>query len=261
MTTNNLEILGPNKDLTNIDTEIKEAEEFLSEDQINIIRSIVTTTCSAEGEACTSKASDRVETDNSKWENLRPTLRSLGLVRETDVFASESKLNVSTEEDSDLDSLSDDDSEGHDDDEDEEDTHDDDNEDHDNDIDLESIEKRRKKFRRKLRRKRKAMLQQKMACATKSKSQEASTAPENAESIIIIEDEVKTIPKMDMSIIEDTKAVYEVKEAEKLASNELKSQNSDQQSASELSKSSEQSNLEKTTGDYLRKLSWMFPGC
>jgi transcription factor IIIB subunit 2 len=35
------EILGPNKDVTNIDTEIKEAEEFLSEDQINLIKSIV----------------------------------------------------------------------------------------------------------------------------------------------------------------------------------------------------------------------------
>ena len=88
------EILGPNKELTNIDTEIKEAEEFLSEDQISIIRSIVvgnehfTDSRPDESQIAAAIASaeatqNNTEIGNDKWNNLKPTLRSLGLVKET----------------------------------------------------------------------------------------------------------------------------------------------------------------------------------
>ena len=74
-----LELLGPNKDITNIDVEINEAEEFLTTDQLNIIRSIVD-----------DEAQIRINTDEeqeaSEWSSdrlsnlgLRPTLESLGL--------------------------------------------------------------------------------------------------------------------------------------------------------------------------------------
>ena len=84
------EILGPNKDLTNIDTELKEAEDFLSEEQIGIIRSIViesekligNVSEKLEGVACGSGCGSGGDDEASKWNNLRPTLKSLGLVRE-----------------------------------------------------------------------------------------------------------------------------------------------------------------------------------
>ncbi len=86
--------MGPNKELTNIDTEIKEAEEFLSEDQISIIRSIVvgnehftdSKPDETQVEATTGSTEAKqnsTEIDNDKWNNLKPTLRSLGLVKET----------------------------------------------------------------------------------------------------------------------------------------------------------------------------------
>ena len=52
--------------MTNIDTEIKEAEDFLSEDQITLIRSIA----------------DVEEPLKNIPEHLRPTLRSLGLAKQ-----------------------------------------------------------------------------------------------------------------------------------------------------------------------------------
>jgi hypothetical protein len=140
------EILGPNKDLTNIESEIKEAEEFLSEDQINIIKSIVTDPDISKSSDINIDGSKKI--DNDKWNNLRPTLRSLGLVREFD----SSKPNENSDSD---DSLSDDEDDDNDDEDlddlDEEDDEDEDNEDHDTDIDLECIRKRRKKFKRKMR--------------------------------------------------------------------------------------------------------------
>ena len=91
--------MGPNKELTNIDSEIKEAEEFLSEDQISIIRSIVVgnehytdsktdeteVTAIAATSAAAGSSGQQItsEIDNQKWNNLKPTLRSLGMVKET----------------------------------------------------------------------------------------------------------------------------------------------------------------------------------
>lgn len=246
-----LEILGPNKDLTNIDTEIKEAEEFLSEDQINIIRSIVTTDetiAVTDGATSSSKCSsnDKVEPDNSKWENLRPTLRSLGLVRESlNEPASNSNLNVSTEDESDFDSLSDDDSDLNDDFEDDDDIdEEEDNEDHENDIDLESIQKRRKKFRQKLRNKKKKKLMLKQASENVSKTEkqdELQIISIESEPIVILE-EVK--PKSDTSIISL------IKEDIKPSTNESNNQCSKRRSSASLSKHTEltDNNLEKKTG-------------
>ena len=204
--------MGPNKDTTNIDTEIKEAEEFLSEDQINVIRSIVTIgetsglpaiTEGSESTATSTTAnliSDKTSIDNSKWDNLKPTLRSLGLVREIGAESTCVNLNASTEEDTDLDSDDDDDDDDDDDlenddlDEDEEDldTNDDDNADHDNDIDLASIQKRRRKFRRKMKRLKRLKLQQKTTAtihiADKSEDVQIISTVNAEQAIIIIDD-------------------------------------------------------------------------
>jgi transcription factor IIIB subunit 2 len=147
------EILGPNKDLTNIDTEIKEAEEFLSEDQINLIRSIVTDPVI---EATTSSKTVNGETTtNDKWNNLRPTLRSLGLVRETGATTS----NVTSENDEDSDDFSDEDEDL--DDDDDLDDEDDENgldedydlneDDNDDTLDLLTIRKRKRMIRKRKR--------------------------------------------------------------------------------------------------------------
>lgn len=72
--------MGPNKDATNIDLEIQEAEEFLSEEQISLIKSIV------EGEAnASAKSAEETPTTSSMWNAsaLRPSLRSLGLGRDS----------------------------------------------------------------------------------------------------------------------------------------------------------------------------------
>ena len=210
------EILGPNKDLTNIDTEIKEAEEFLSEDQINIIRSIVTiddTHAATEATAVSTTASkapvDKTADtlDNAKWDNLRPTLRSLGLVRERDVVSASTSLNASTEEDTDLDSDDDEEDDENDESDDEneenpneEDEEEDDNDDHDNDIDLASIQKRRRKFRRKIRRQKRLRMQQKQnAIAAKSSAttSAAVSADKSGEEIQII----STVPASDSAVI------------------------------------------------------------
>jgi hypothetical protein len=98
------EILGPNKDLTNIDTEIKEAEEFLSEEQINIIRSIVTESEKMVDKSDTNGAS--TSSDASKWNNLKPTLKSLGLVREPSSLIG--RIDEENSENEDLDDESDD---------------------------------------------------------------------------------------------------------------------------------------------------------
>ena len=177
------EILGPNKDLTNIESEIKEAEEFLSEDQINIIKSIVT-----EPDTYPSKSSGS-NNDNDKWNNLRPTLRSLGLVRELDISKenevsdSEDSLSDDEDNDEDLDELDDD-----------EDEEDDDGEDHDTDIDLECIRKRRKKFKRKMRNlKRKKLLETNSNVKTTTES----ITTEIIEAIVIDENELKSDKKID----------------------------------------------------------------
>jgi hypothetical protein len=247
------EILGPNKDLTNLDTEIKEAEEFLSEDQINIIRSIVTTDETSTISSAKCSSNDKIEAESSKWENLRPTLRSLGLVRET-LNVSSSNLNASTEEDSDFDSLSDDEddddveSDINDDIEEEEDTHDDENEDHDNDFDLESIQKRRKKYRQKmkLRKKKKLRLLQEKEDALKSKKLDDDIQCITIDSEpIIIEEVTKIIQKVDtITTTEDTKQDL------KSISNKLNNQNGKPRSSVSLSKSVEPcgSDLEKKSG-------------
>jgi len=260
-----IEILGPNKDLTNIDTEIKEAEEFLSEDQINIIRSIVTTdetNTLTEGATSSSKCSstDKIEADSSKWENLRPTLRSLGLVRES-LSVSGPNLNASTEEDSDFDSLSDDDSDMNDEFEDdgEEDTHEEDNEDHDNDIDLESIQKRRKRFRQKLKFKRKKKLLLRQTNENDSnkvqKQDDLEIITLESEPVIIV-DEVKVAPKIDSSATEDLKTSLN-KQDVKTISNESDNQTSRQRSSASLSKSigPTESESEKKAGKFLKNIS------
>lgn len=65
LTTFEEQILGPNKDLTNVESEIKEAAEFLSEDQIKIIKSIVGT------------ENQNQKFDESKWNNLKPSLSGI----------------------------------------------------------------------------------------------------------------------------------------------------------------------------------------
>ena len=77
--------------LTNIDAEIKETEEFLSEEKINSIRTLVSGDLSSfpsatdltvsENQVTTSKRNG----EEDKWSNLRPTLRYLAFVRETSV--------------------------------------------------------------------------------------------------------------------------------------------------------------------------------
>jgi transcription factor IIIB subunit 2 len=155
------QILGPNKQLTNIDAEIKETQEFLSEDQINIIRSIVGTTSKDLPVTVIPEIS----------ENLRPTLRSLGLVRETtttktdnlDIITEVDLEDDLTDESDELDSLSSDLSGNEDEDEEGLDTTlDEDNEDHDNDIDLEMIRKRSKRFKRKRKLKRQKKLNERI---------------------------------------------------------------------------------------------------
>jgi hypothetical protein len=242
--------------LTNLDTEIKEAEEFLSEDQINIIRSIVTTDETSTISSAKCSSNDKIEAESSKWENLRPTLRSLGLVRET-LNVSSSNLNASTEEDSDFDSLSDDDddddveSDINDDIEEEEDTHDDENEDHDNDFDLESIQKRRKKYRQKmkLRKKKQLRLLQEKEDALKSKKLDDDIQCITVDSEpIIIEEVTKVIQKVDtITTTEDTKQDL------KSISNKLNNQNGKPRSSVSLSKSVEPcgSDLEKKSGKWI----------
>lgn len=134
-----LEILGPNKDITNVDTEIKEAEEFLSEDQINIIRSIVgpisipqqqqqlrdeepTTSKLAVLDDTTTK---RVltEEEKEKWNNLRPTLRSFGFGRPNNARHTDD-YDEDDEEDDDEDNDEDDEDEDEDEDGEEEDKRD-----------------------------------------------------------------------------------------------------------------------------------------
>jgi transcription factor IIIB subunit 2 len=141
------EILGPNKDLTNIDTEIKEAEEFLSEEQINIIRSIVTDSEKlADLQTVSTSAINNwpgVENGvNSQWENLKPTLKSLGFVRESP----KNNENKRYDEQSSSDEEDFDDEDGI---SDLSDFYDQEDEEDGNDyLDLESIKKRRRKYKK-----------------------------------------------------------------------------------------------------------------
>lgn len=129
------EILGPNKDLLNIDTEIQEAEEFLSEDQKSLIRSIV-------------------DDDSLKMlpENLRPTLRSLGLAKQSVTLSSDILINdqAHTDDENFSEEYEDSNDEFDSDDFDNDDEIDSEVENESNDIDLNSI--KRRKRRRKLRR-------------------------------------------------------------------------------------------------------------
>jgi len=217
------------------------------------------TSALTDGAASSSKcaSSDKIEADSSKWENLRPTLRSLGLVRET-LNVSSSNLNASTEEDSDFDSLSDDDGDDDDDEsdidddvEEEEDTHDDDNE---NDFDLESIQKRRKKYRQKLklRKKKKLRLLQERDDALKSKKpdgDELQCITVDSEPIII-EEVPKIIQRVDSTTTEDTKQDL------KSISNKLNNQNGKPRTSVSLSKSVEPSgsDLDKKSGKCIFKV-------
>jgi hypothetical protein len=94
------EILGPNKDVTNIDVEIKEAEEFLTTDQLNIIRSIV----DDETELLNN---DEATVETTDWDRLglRPTLESLGLRPK---YNENSNDNYDNDENSIVDSIHDD---------------------------------------------------------------------------------------------------------------------------------------------------------
>ena len=77
-----LEILGPNKDVTNIDVEINEAEEFLTTDQLNIIRSIVedeSKIVNVVDEQTPVAGANDWDADRLVRLGLRPTLESLGL--------------------------------------------------------------------------------------------------------------------------------------------------------------------------------------
>lgn len=83
----NIEILGPNKDVTNIDNEIEEAEEFLNEDQMSLIRSIVVDdpllkTLSAE-----------------TLTKVNPTLRSLGFAKAASSVAFNDELEINSDDD------------------------------------------------------------------------------------------------------------------------------------------------------------------
>jgi len=80
------EILGPNKEPTNLDTEFKEAEEFLSEDQISLIRSIV--------------VDDSIKIGIP--DTIRPTLRSLGLVSNNELATASSMIESVMNTDDDL---------------------------------------------------------------------------------------------------------------------------------------------------------------
>jgi len=72
------EILGPNKDTTNIELEIQDAEEFLSEEQISLIKSIVEDEANALSKSVANNAS-LIWNANA----LRPSLKSLGLCRDS----------------------------------------------------------------------------------------------------------------------------------------------------------------------------------
>ncbi len=80
------EILGPNKEPTNLDTEFKEAEEFLSEDQISLIRSIV--------------VDDSIKIGIP--DTIRPTLRSLGLISNNELATASSMIESVMNTDDDL---------------------------------------------------------------------------------------------------------------------------------------------------------------
>ncbi|RNA42394.1 transcription factor IIIB 90 kDa subunit-like isoform X1 [Brachionus plicatilis] len=81
------QILGPNKDLTNVETEIKEAAEFLSEEQINIIKSIVV-----------SENNQSQAFDENKWLNIKPSLSDIEIVKEDSDVDSEDLENYDSEE-------------------------------------------------------------------------------------------------------------------------------------------------------------------
>ncbi len=87
--------MGPNKDVTNIDNEIQEAEEFLNEDQMSLIRSIVV---------------DDPLLKSIPAENLtkiNPTLRSLGFAKNTRVSFND-ELEINSDDDLSSDENSDD---------------------------------------------------------------------------------------------------------------------------------------------------------
>ena len=70
--------MGPNKDTTNIELEIQDAEEFLSEEQISLIKSIVEDEANALSKSVANDAS-LIWNANA----LRPSLKSLGLCRDS----------------------------------------------------------------------------------------------------------------------------------------------------------------------------------
>jgi hypothetical protein len=186
------EILGPNKDVTNIDTEIKEAEEFLSEDQINLIKSIV----NESQMPSTSSGSDMLNEDD-KWNNLKPTLRSLGLVNETNNL-----LKAYEMEEDDLDE---DDDEEDDDLFDEEDELDEsiideyetnEDEEDENPLDLMSIRKRRKKLRNRLRQMKKARVEVEIRS---SEQIDTVHIEENDSNVQVLNVENETIPSTSLS--------------------------------------------------------------
>jgi transcription factor IIIB subunit 2 len=188
------EILGPNKDVTNIDTEIKEAEEFLSEDQINLIKSIV----NESQMPSTSSGSDMLNEDD-KWNNLKPTLRSLGLVNETNNL-----LKAYEMEEDDLDE---DDDEEDDDLFDEEDELDEsiideyetnEDEEDENPLDLMSIRKRRKKLRNRLRQMKKARVEVEIRS---SEQIDTVHIEENDSNVQVLNVENETIPSTSLSSI------------------------------------------------------------
>jgi hypothetical protein len=153
----------------------------LSEEQISIIKSIVTvedaerssTTAGDLTMAINASASGSVNSniDDSKWNNLRPTLKTFGIVRETNKsYMKKSEDNYDDDEDDDDDDVEDefdDDDDNFDEDENEEGEDDDDEDDDDDENSLDEfriLNRRRKLLRiRRLQRRKRLMLKKKEA--------------------------------------------------------------------------------------------------
>lgn len=83
----NIEILGPNKDVTNIDNEIEEAEEFLNEDQMSLIRSIV-----VDDPLLKTLPAETLT-------KVNPTLRSLGFAKTASSVTFNDELEINSDDD------------------------------------------------------------------------------------------------------------------------------------------------------------------
>lgn len=210
------EILGPNKDLTNIDTEIKETEEFLSEDQITLIRSIVV------------DSSLKVIPDK-----LTPTLRSLGFVQPT---TSSNNIDILNTDEEELSSDENSEEEFDSDDFDNDDEIDSEVDNEDKDIDLNSIQRRKR--RRKLRR-----LQRKRLALEHSQN----ITPNNNKSPEVQNPVIKDLSTSTTSIPMRSNSINETISKEPVIDVNAESlNNTNEQCAATSSKSNEETPSEKT---------------